>query len=146
LADIFSHTSMTLSCGKLCFLPVLAYDGANMTQIDAGGILDIAMAGTSATLLARKWESTLPMMWTTTPCAASWTIPRPWPPWSGSRAGARSATTSYKTIINKSETVKALKNQAKDGGDLAPKQKKQITEEEKDYKSKRKAPFGGSPA
>jgi hypothetical protein len=30
------------------FLPVLAYDGANMTQIDAGGILDIAMAGTSA--------------------------------------------------------------------------------------------------
>ncbi len=38
------------------FLPVLAYDGANMTQIDAGSILDIAMAGTSATLLARKWE------------------------------------------------------------------------------------------
>jgi len=41
------------------FLPVLAYDGANMTQVDAGGILDIAMAGTSATLLARKWESPL---------------------------------------------------------------------------------------
>jgi hypothetical protein len=41
------------------FLPVLAYDGANMTQIDAGGILDIAMAGISATLLARKWESAL---------------------------------------------------------------------------------------
>ena len=30
-----------------------------MTQVDAGGILDIAMAGTSATLLARKWESAL---------------------------------------------------------------------------------------
>ncbi len=41
------------------FLPVLAYDGANMTQVDAGGILDIAMAGTSATLLARKWESAM---------------------------------------------------------------------------------------
>ena len=41
------------------FLPVLAYDGSNMAQIDAGGILDIAMAGTSATLLARKWESAL---------------------------------------------------------------------------------------
>ncbi len=38
---------------------MLAYDGANMTQIDAGGILDIAMAGTSATLLARKWESAM---------------------------------------------------------------------------------------
>lgn len=43
----------------VAFLPVLAFDGANMTQIDAGGILDIAMAGTSATLLARKWESAL---------------------------------------------------------------------------------------
>src|SRR5690606_33625134 len=41
------------------FLPVLAYDGSHMTQIDAGGILDIAMAGTSATLLAREWESAL---------------------------------------------------------------------------------------
>ena len=38
----------------ISFLPVLAYDGANMTQIDVGGVLDIAMAGTSATLLARK--------------------------------------------------------------------------------------------
>ncbi|MBS0599567.1 MAG: restriction endonuclease, partial [Proteobacteria bacterium] len=36
----------------VAFLPVLAFDGAHMTQIDAGGILDIAMAGTSATLLA----------------------------------------------------------------------------------------------
>ena len=41
------------------FLPVLAYDGSNMTQVDAGGILDIAMSGTSATLLARKWESAI---------------------------------------------------------------------------------------
>ena len=41
------------------FLPVLAYDGSHMTQVDAGGILDIAMAGTSATLLARKWESAI---------------------------------------------------------------------------------------
>ena len=46
-------------CDLVSFLPVLAYDGANITQIDAGGILDIAMAGTSATLLARKWERAL---------------------------------------------------------------------------------------
>ena len=41
------------------FLPVLAYDGSHMKQIDATGILDIAMSGTSATLLARRWESAL---------------------------------------------------------------------------------------
>jgi len=39
------------------FLPVLAYDGSSMRQIDATGILDMAMSGTTATLLARRWES-----------------------------------------------------------------------------------------
>ncbi|HUE73586.1 MAG TPA: hypothetical protein VMP01_22100, partial [Pirellulaceae bacterium] len=43
----------------ISFLPVLAYDGSSMKQIDAAGILDIAMSGTSATLLARRWESAL---------------------------------------------------------------------------------------
>jgi hypothetical protein len=41
------------------------------------------------------------------------------------------------TIINKSEKVKELKNKAK-GKELTEKQKKQLTEEEKEYKSKRK--------
>src|SRR5437762_13229087 len=41
------------------------------------------------------------------------------------------------TIINKSEKVKELKNKAKNG-DLTAKQKKQLTDEEKEYKSKRK--------
>ncbi len=41
------------------FLPVLAYDGSSMKQIDAAGILDMAMSGTTATLLARRWESAL---------------------------------------------------------------------------------------
>ena len=41
------------------FLPVLAYDGSTMKQMDAQDILDIAMSGTSATLLARRWQSVL---------------------------------------------------------------------------------------
>ena len=39
---------------------MLAYDGSHMTQVDAGGILDIAMAGTSATLLARNSQRPAP--------------------------------------------------------------------------------------
>ena len=35
------------------FLPILAYDGSSMTEINAAGILDMAMQGTTATLLAR---------------------------------------------------------------------------------------------
>jgi len=40
----------------------------------------------------------------------------------------------FETIINKSEKVKDLKNQAKNK-DLTEKQKKQLTDEEKEYKS-----------
>src|SRR4030095_6099398 len=43
----------------ISFLPVLAYDGSSMKQIDAAGILAMAMSGTTATLLARRWESAL---------------------------------------------------------------------------------------
>ena len=43
----------------ISFLPVLAYDGSTMKQINAQDVLDIAMAGTSATLLAKRWESAL---------------------------------------------------------------------------------------
>jgi uncharacterized membrane protein len=41
------------------------------------------------------------------------------------------------TIINKSDKVKELKNKAKEG-DLTNKEKKELTEEEREYKSKRK--------
>jgi hypothetical protein len=119
------------------FLPVLAYDGANMTQIDAGGILDIAMAGTSATLLARKWESALlvnvdndtlrRIMDNAEAMAAVERI-------EGWRALGDNI---IETIINKSEKVKGLKNKAKDG-ELTAKEKKELTDEEKEYKSKRK--------
>jgi len=119
------------------FLPVLAYDGANMTQIDAGGILDIAMAGTSATLLARKWESPLlvnvdndtlrRIMDNTEAMAAVERI-------EGWRALGDNI---IETIINKSEKVKELKNKAKDR-DLTPKEKKELTAEEREFKSMRK--------
>ncbi|BBE52174.1 Type III restriction enzyme, res subunit [Ferriphaselus amnicola] len=119
------------------FLPVLAYDGANMTQIDAGGILDIAMAGTSATLLARKWESALlvnvdndtlrRIMENAEAMAAVERI-------EGWRALGDNI---IETIINKSEKVKELKGKAKTG-ELTEKEKKELTEEEKEYKSKRK--------
>lgn len=119
------------------FLPVLAYDGANMTQIDAGGILDIAMAGTSATLLARKWES--PMLVNVDNDTLRRVLDNPEAMAAvESIEGWRSLGANIiETIINKSETVKDLKNKAK-GGELTSKEKKELTDEEKAYKAKRK--------
>lgn len=41
----------------LRFMPVLAYDGASMVRIDAGQLLDIAVAGIGAGMLAKRWQS-----------------------------------------------------------------------------------------
>ncbi len=119
------------------FLPVLAYDGANMTQIDAGGILDIAMAGTSATLLARKWESALLVNVDNDTLRRILDNPEAMAAVGRIEGWRALGDNVIETIINKSEKVKELKNKAKDK-DLTAKQKKELTDEEKEYKSKRK--------
>ncbi|WP_428392990.1 DEAD/DEAH box helicase family protein [Lichenicoccus sp.] len=119
------------------FLPVLAYDGANMTQIDAGGILDIAMAGTSATLLARKWESALLVNVDNDTLRRILNNPEAMAAVERIEGWRKLGDNIIQTIINKSENVKDLKNKAKDE-QLTASQKQQLTEEEKEYKSKRK--------
>lgn len=116
------------------FLPVIAYDGSTMRQIDAGEILDIAMAGTSATLLARRWESALLVN------VDNDTLRRLMASEEAMRAlmsieGFRSLNTDIETIINKSEAVKKAK---KDSEKLSAKGKKELSDEEKEFKSKRK--------
>jgi len=119
------------------FLPVLAYDGANMTQIDAGGILDIAMAGTSATLLARKWESALLVNVDNDTLRRILDNPEAMAAVERIEGWRALGDNILETIINKSDVVKGLKNKAKEK-DLSKKEMKQLTDEEKEFKSKRK--------
>ena len=116
------------------FLPVLAYDGSGMRQVNAAEILDIAMAGTSATLLAKRWESALLVN------VDNETLARLLANQDAMDAlmrieGFRSLNTDIETIINRSEAVKKAK---KESEQLTPKEKKELTEAEKEYKSKRK--------
>ncbi|HWA08841.1 MAG TPA: GIY-YIG nuclease family protein [Opitutaceae bacterium] len=119
------------------FLPVLAYDGANMMQIDAGSILDMAMAGTSATLLARKWESALLVNVDNDTLRRILDNPEAMAAVERIEGWRSLGDNVLETIINKSDVVKDLKNKAKEK-DLSKKEMKQLTEEEKEYKSKRK--------
>ncbi|MGY3615615.1 restriction endonuclease [Bradyrhizobium sp. USDA 10063] len=119
------------------FLPVLAYDGANMTQIDAGGILDIAMAGTSATLLARKWESAVLVNVDNDTLRRILENPEAMAAVDRIEGWRSLGDNIIETIINKSEKVRELKNKAKER-ELSEKEKKELTAEEKEYKSKRK--------
>ena len=118
----------------ISFLPVLAYDGSTMKQISAQDILDITLAGTSATLLARRWESALLVN------VDNETLQRLMNNPEAMRAlmnieGFRSLNQDIETIINKSEKVKKAK---KEQDKLTPKQKKELSDEEKEYKSLRK--------
>jgi hypothetical protein len=119
------------------FLPVLAYDGANMTQVDAGGILDIAMSGTSATLLARKWESALLVNVDNDTLRSIMNDPEAMAAVERIEGWRALGDNIIETIINKSEKVKELKKKAKDT-ELSMKDKKQLSDEEKEFKSKRK--------
>ena len=119
------------------FLPVLAYDGANMMQIDAGGILDIAMAGTSATLLARKWESAMLVNVDNDTLRRVLDSPEAMAAVERIEGWRALGDNVIETIINKSEKVKELKNKAKDS-ELSKSEKKELTDEEREYKSKRK--------
>lgn len=118
------------------FLPILAYDGSSMKEIDAAGVLDMAMSGTTATLLARRWESAVLVN------VDNVTLQRLMNNPEAMRAlmnieGFRSLNSDIETIINKSEHVKQAKK-TKEPDQMTAKEKKQLTQEEKEYKSKRK--------
>ncbi len=120
----------------ISFLPVLAYDGSSMRQINAAEVLDMAMSGTTATLLARRWESALLVN------VDNNTLHRLMNNKDAMEAlmrieGFRTLNQDIETIINKSEAVQKAKKEANER-DLTAKEKKELTEQEKEYKSLRK--------
>ena len=119
----------------ISFLPVLAFDGSSMNRIDAQDILDITYAGTSATLLAKRWQTALLVH------VDNDTLKKLQNNQDALDAlmrieGFRSLNTEIQTIINRSEKVKKLKKEK--GDELTLSEKKELTEDEKKAKSLRK--------
>ncbi|MDR1051982.1 MAG: GIY-YIG nuclease family protein [Deltaproteobacteria bacterium] len=120
------------------FLPVIAYDGSSMKQISASEVLDIAVAGTSATLLARRWESALlvnvdnatleRLLRNDAAMLALMSI-------EGFRSLNSDIKSDIKTIINLTEKVKKARNKGKK---ISDKENKGLNEDEKNYKLLRK--------
>ena len=119
----------------ISFLPVLAFDGSSMNRIDAQDILDITYAGTSATLLAKRWQTALLVH------VDNDTLKKLQNNKDALDAlmrieGFRSLGAEIQTIINRSEKVKKLKKES--GDKLSPAKKKELSEDEKQAKSLRK--------
>lgn len=122
----------------LNYLPVLAYKNGRMQQLDAGAVIDIAMIGTSASLLAQMFQSAMlvnldlttlkRIQGTPDLLAAIMRI-----------EGFRSLPANViETIINQAEKVNELKGKAREsGGSLSGKDRKELDEAEKERKSLR---------
>lgn len=119
------------------FLPVLAYDGSSMRQLNAEAILDIATAGTSASLLAKRWESVLLVNVDDSTLGRLMNDPAAMAALA-SIEGFRNLNADLETIINRSEQIKDAKRKAGEGEELSKKEKKELTEAEKKRKSLRK--------
>jgi hypothetical protein len=119
------------------FLPVLAYDNGGMRQLDAGEILDQVTTGTSATLLAKRWESVLLVN------VDDSTLNRLMEDEAAMNSlmaieGFRSLNDDLETIINRSEQIKDAKRKVGEGEEPSKKEKKELSEAEKERKKLRK--------
>ena len=119
----------------ISFLPVLCYDGSHMDIIDANQLLDLVIAGTASSMLARRWESALLVN------VDNETLAKLLDSEKAMNAlerieGFRNLNKELSTLVNKSEALKKAKQEKKDS--LTKEEKKELTEQEKEIKSKRK--------
>jgi len=119
------------------FLPVLAYDGSSMKQIDAAGVLDWALSGTTATMLARRWESAILVNVDNDTLRKIMDDPRAYDAVMNIEGFRALGSDIIETVINKSEAVKETKRKLGESG-VDKIEKPPISEEEKEYRSKRK--------
>jgi hypothetical protein len=119
----------------LQFLPILAYSGGSLKQIDATGVLEMALTGTTATLLANKLNNALlvnvdnstlsKLLSNQKAIEAIMNI-----------VGFRNIKQDIEIIINKSDFVKKVQKQV-NTGDIGEKKKRELTEAEKEYRRRR---------
>lgn len=117
------------------FLPVLAFDGASMNVISAQDVLDITYAGTSATLLAKRWQTALLVHVDNETLKRLQNKPEALDALMKIE-GFRSLNQEIETIINRSEAIKKAKKENDEKKDK--KEKKELSDEEKKIKSLRK--------
>ena len=112
------------------YMPILAYEDGKMFQMHAEAILDVSLSGTSASLLARRWESARLVNVDDDTLQRLLHCPKALDALKKIE-GFRNLNADLESIINKG---KAIKKKKKEGS----KKTKHDTDEEKEYKSLRK--------
>lgn len=112
------------------YMPILAYEDGKMFQMHAEAILDVSLSGTSASLLARRWESACLVNVDDDTLQRLLNCPKALEALKKIE-GFRNLNADLESIINKGKAIKKMK---KEGS----KKTKHDTDEEKEYKSLRK--------
>ena len=112
------------------YLPILAYEDGKMFQMHAEAILEVSLSGTSASLLARRWESARLVNVDDDTLQRLLNCPEALEALKKIE-GFRNLNADLENIINKG---KAIKKKKKEGS----KKTKHDSDEEKEYKSMRK--------
>lgn len=116
------------------YLPILAFDGTSMQEANAQDILDWTMNGTTANLLARKWKDaslihvdndTLEKLLNSKKAQEAIDKIESW----------RNLRDDIQVLVTKSKAVKAAKTK---GEDMTPAERKQVDEDEKEIRNRRK--------
>tara|TARA_R110001592_G_scaffold162565_1_gene395834 strand:- start:513 stop:1961 length:1449 start_codon:yes stop_codon:yes gene_type:complete len=119
----------------LKFLPILSYDGFDMHMVDANEVLEVSSAGTSSTLLAKRW------MHDSLIYVDNLTLQRLLGDDKAIEVlmkieGFRKIKEDIETIINKTTQIKNLKKK-KVKSNLNDDDKKELSDAEKEYKNKK---------
>lgn len=136
--DIRDVTTEAKIAEFIKYLPILAYDGFGMEQIDAAGLLDISIGQTTSTLLARGWNNAL-LVNVDNPTLSKMIK-------NDDAMRIINSIESFRrvaddkvndTILSHSDKIKELKTKQKTEKGLDEKEKKELSQEERDYNKKR---------
>ena len=112
------------------YMPILAYEDGKTFQMHAGAILDVSLSGTSASLLARRWESARLVNVDDATLQRLLNCPEALEALKKIE-GFRNLNADIESIINKGKSIKKQKQSGN-------KKTKHDSDEEKEYKSMRK--------
>lgn len=117
------------------FLPILYYNGSEMRRINATEVLDLAQSGTTATLLARRWESALLVNVDNATLQRLLSHPTAWEVLQKIEGFRSLNRDEVSLLVNRTEAIRDARreNRAPDRAE-----KRKLSEEEKEYKSKRR--------
>lgn len=116
------------------FLPILYSDGTSMKKIDAKGVLEIVMSGTTASMLARRWKSDK-LVNVRDEILSNILENKKAMEILSKIEGFRNINEDITTIISRSKKIKEIKKDPKKDNE---KVKKEISEEEKRNRNARK--------